>query len=880
MTGVRPPRLAERWLHVVLPADVAHAFCGDLAEEYERVRSTRRWPAVWYWWQTATFTARYFIEAISLSPRSSRSVVRGLSQDMRIGVRSLVRAPLSSLFVIVTLAATIGVNTAIVSIVDAALLRPFPYTDGDRLVQIELSEPQKGVHTIETPYLTFLEWRQRTRTFDGLAAHVTFGLNLGGDHAPEPVHTTFASASLFSILGVEPVLGRVFTAAEDAPGGDIYKVVISHALWQRRFGGASDVIGRRVLLDMEPYTVIGVMPRGFGFPFRSDAWAPAERWPYRTSPALRTHRVVARLTATATIAQVRADLEAISLQLEREWPQTHEGLRATVISMRDAEIGGVKPYLLLLLGAASALLLIACANVATLMTVRGIGRIPKFAVRRALGMSRWRLVRQLAAENLLLGSAGGALGLFAAIYGVGVLPQVIPIDLPLWFEVRPDARMLFACVALTLLTTVIFGFAPASAARRGPSAARVATMSGTTSMRPLLTGGQVALSVVLLVSAGLLVRTARNLNEQSPGFRAADLVTAHLSLAYDKFPKQMAVRERIVRQTAEFRQMEERLERLSGVEGVAGANNAPFESFGARSHSRVTAEGHSEDAHARNPYVERMTVSPDYFRTLEVPLFAGRTFEDRDDMDRPLVAIVNRGLAERLWPRGDAIGQRLKLGAFGESRPWLQVVGIVGDVKHRALDSEPEMVVYVPDSQSYPGTYTFVMRAAGGVPDPAAVQAAVARVDPHQAVFDVRTMHRSIARTTWPRTLAASLLTGFALLALLLAAIGIYGVLSHAVAQRAREIGVRLALGAQVADVMRLVLRQGLSIVVGGLVSGLLLVFFVARTMAGLLFRVTPVDPVTFASVCALLLIVALVACYLPARRAAHTDLNTVLRRD
>jgi putative ABC transport system permease protein len=881
MTPVRPPRLAERWLHAVLPADVAQAFCGDLAEEYARVGRARRWPAAWYWWQTATVTARYLIEALSLSPRSSRSVVLGLSQDVRFGARSLARAPLLSLFVILTLAATIGVTTAIVSIVDVALLRPFPYTDGDRLVQIELSEPQKGVHTIEAPYLTFLEWRQRTRTFDGLAAHFTARLNLGGDQGPEPLHVTFASASLFPILGVEPVLGGTFTPADDAPGSDFYKVVISHALWQRRFGGASDVLGRRVLLDMEPYTVIGVMPRGFGFPFRSDAWAPAERWSYRTSPTLRSHRVLGRLTPTATIAQARSDLASVSLQLERQWPQTHEGLRATAISLRDAEIGDVKPYLLLLLGAAGALLLIACANVATLMTVRGIGRIPEFAVRRALGMSRWRLVRQLAAENLLLGISGGALGLFAAIYGVGVLPHVSPIELPLWLEVRPDARMLLASMALTLTTTVIFGLAPAAAARRGPSATRAATMSGTTSMRPLLTGGQVALSVVLLVSAGLFVRTARNLNEQSPGFRAAELVTAHLSLAYDKFPKQMPVRERIVRQTAEFRRMEEELERLPGVERVAGVDAAPFESLGARGQSRVTVEGQSADAQARNPYVDPvLAVSPDYFRALGVPLFAGRAFDDRDDLDRPRVAIVNRGLAERLWPRGDAVGQRLKFGAFGDSSPWRQIVGIVGDVKHRALDSEPEMVVYLPDSQSYPGTYTFVMRTAGVVPDLAAVQAAVASVDPYQAVFDVRTMPRSIARTTWPRTLAASLLTGFASLALLLAAIGIYGVLSHTVAQRAREIGVRLALGAQFGDVMRLVLRQGLSVVIGGLVSGLLLVFFVTRPMAGLLFRVEPLDPATFASVCALLLIVALIACYLPARRAAHTDLNTVLRRD
>jgi putative ABC transport system permease protein len=292
-------------------------------------------------------------------------------------------------------------------------------------------------------------------------------------------------------------------------------------------------------------------------------------------------------------------------------------------------------------------------------------------------------------------------------------------------------------------------------------------------------------------------------------------------------------------------------------------------------------EGQSADAQSHNPYVDPvLVVSPDYFRTIEIPLVAGRVFDDRDDLDRPLVAIVNRGLAERLWPGADAVGERLRFGAFEESSPWRQIVGIVGDVKHRTLDSEPEMVVYLPDSQSYPGTYTFVMRTAGAVPDLAAVQTAVASVDPYQAVFDVRTMHRSIARTTWPRTLIASLLTGFASLALLLAAIGIYGVLSHAVAQRAREIGVRLALGAQFGDVMRLVLRQGMFVVLGGLVSGLFLVFWVTRLMAGLLFRVAPLDPATFGSVCGLLLIVAAVACYLPARRAARTNLSTVLRRD
>jgi putative ABC transport system permease protein len=343
----------------------------------------------------------------------------------------------------------------------------------------------------------------------------------------------------------------------------------------------------------------------------------------------------------------------------------------------------------------------------------------------------------------------------------------------------------------------------------------------------------------------------------------------------------MPVRERIVRQTAAFRQMKERLERLSGVERVAGADAAPFESFGARDQSPVTVEGQSADAQARNPYVDPvLVVSPGYFRTLEIPLLAGRAFDERDDLDRPRVAIVNRALADRLWPRGDAVGKRLKFGGASGSSPWRQIVGIVGDVKHRALDSEPEMVVYLPDSQSYPGTYTFAMRTAGAEPDLAAVQAAIASVDPNQAVFRVQTMHRSIARSTWLRALAASLLTGFASLALLLAAIGIYGVLSHAVTQRAREIGVRLALGAQVADVMRLVLRQGLSIVVGGLVSGLVLVVFVAKTIAGLLFRVEPLDTATFAVVCALLLTVALVACYLPARRAAHTGLNAVLRRD
>lgn len=884
MSQRQPPWLAELWLRTVLPAEVANALCGDLAEEYQRIARIRRWPACWYYWEAACVTGRYLREAASVSPASCRSVVLGIGQDLSLGIRALSKAPLFSVFVIVTLALTIGVNTTVVSIVHAALLRPFPYAEPGGLVQIESTEPLKGIRTTESSYLTFLEWQQRERSFDGLAAYVTFGLNLAGDTSAEPVQTTFASASLFPILGIEPVLGRVYSAEDDQPGGDIYQVVISHALWQRRFGGAPNAIGRRVLLDMEAYTIVGVMPPGFGFPFHSDAWAPAERWSYRASPGLRSHRVIGRLSRTSTLADARSEMDAIALSLAQEFPKTHDGVRAAVVSLRDAEIGTMKPYFLVLLGAAGLLLLIACANVANLMLVRGVKRIPEFAVRKALGMSRWRMLRQLLAENLVLGTLGGMVGFSMALAGVAKLPDAIPIELPFWLTIEPDATLLIACLGITLTTTVMFGWLPTLAQAPGDQVAQLKSgrgaVGGTGRIRQVLTGLQIALSLVLLAVAGLLIKTVVSLNNEDTGFRSDHLLTAHLSLAYDKFPKGTPASERITRQTMSLRHMTEQLRALPGVVHVGGASRVPFEPPGSRSQTQVTADGQGKAEQERNPYSDRLMVSPDYFRTLEIPLVAGRTFEDSDRFDRPPVAIVNQSLAKRLWTNEGALGKRFKFGPVEESRPWLEVVGVVGDVKHRSLDAPAELVAYVPDGQSYPGTYTFVLRSEGRHPSASDVRRAIGVVDPQQAVFDVRSMDQLIARTTWQRRLAAVLLSVFAGLALLLAVLGIYGVLSHIVVQRTREIGLRLALGAQFTSVVGLVLRQSLAMIAGGLIAGLVMVAVVSHALSDVLFGVAPGDPFTLVTVTTILAAVALGACYVPARRAAKADLRTVLRQD
>ena len=790
-----------------------------------------------------------------------------LIQDLRYGTRTLLKSPGFTAVAVLTLALGIGANTAIFSVVDTLLLRPLPLKDPGRLVLVRDTQP--GVDNAPASYPEYLDWKERSKTFEALGAFFNTTFSLTGKGEPEELPALRISAGLFPMLGLFPAQGRGFRPEEEKPGAERV-ALISHALWQRRFDASPSVLGTPIALAGEPYTVVGVMPPGIAFGRHPDVYIPLRLDEKRAPRGLHFMTVLGRLRSGPDLTRARAEVESMAARLRAE-AVTRHGI--VITPLQEQMVGDTRPALLVLFGAVGLVLLIACANVANLLLARAASRQKEIAIRRAVGASRSRLIRQLLTESLVLSLVGGGLGLLLAWWGVDLLVSA-GARLPRIEEIRIDGTVLAFTAGVALLTGLLFGLAPALQASSADfheslkeGGRQTGLGSGRQRLRSLLVVSEVALSLVLLIGAGLLIRSFVSVLDNDMGFDPSRVLALDLSLPLSSYGEPE-------KQAAFFKELLARVNRLPGVKGAAVVSHLPL--GGNNTNSGLLIEGRTWPRDEL-PLADDRLVSADYFRVLGIHLVRGRTFTPRDVESSLHVAVINESLARRFFSHTDPIGKRIDM--QWKTSGWQEIVGVVGDIKHDGLDLPSEPAVYVPYLQTPDSGMTLVVRATG---DPlglvGAVRAQVYGVDRNQPVSRVRTMEELVAESVGPRRLSMSLLSGFASLALFLAAVGIYGVMSTSVAQRTHEIGVRMALGARRSDVMRLVVGQGAKLTLAGLGLGLAAALPLTRLLSVLLFGVSATDPLTFCGVSFLLTAVALLACYLPARRASRVDPMAAIR--
>jgi putative ABC transport system permease protein len=795
-------------------------------------------------------------------------------QDLRYGKRLLVKNRALTAIAIVTLALGIGANTAIFSVVNAFLLRPLPYGNPDSLVMVD---SQHRGQSSGVSFADYEDWRQQNNVFDNLAFfNLRWNANLEFGNETETLNLTFGTANLFSTLQVAPLLGHGPNA------GDTDTVLLSHALWQRRFGSDPSTVGRQLRIDGRSLTVIGVMPPGFRFPFQSDLWWLNDRYFNRKQRDLRIDQTIGRLKPGVSTAQANAEMREIAARLAQTYPDTNAEVTATVIPLRDFWFGKLRRSFWLLLGACGFVLLIACANVANLLMTQATVRERELAVRAALGASRGRLIRQSLAEALLLVSIGCAGGIALGAWSLRMLVALLPEELlPFFVKIELDGAALTFTLLISLLTALFVGLIPAlrTAAIDLDQSLKEGGKSGTSSsmqrVRGLLVVTEIALAVVLLAGAGLMLRSFARLQNTSPGFNADGVLHLEINPTYRRQEDY-----RVEFMSRHYQKLLQQIATVPGVVAVAANSDLPFVGQKPWYRGEVAIQGQSIKEQKQNPLVNYQAVSPDYFRVMEIPLLRGRVFTDRDTV-RPDghrdVAIINRRLAERLWPNADALGKRLNCDDNGAG--CAEIVGIVGDVKHNSLVDEAGYDLYYSTYQSYSKQTHFVARTQG---DPMAlakeIQRAVWQVAPDTGIFNVMPVTKLSANTVWQSRVWGLLFGIFSAIALVLATAGIYGVMAYFVAQRTREIGVRIALGAQWRDVLKLILRSGMSLVAIGLLIGLAGALALTRLMATLLFEVSPSDPITFGAVAVCVILATLLACYIPARRATKVDPLIALR--
>ena len=801
-----------------------------------------------------------------------------LLADLRYGVRLLRKSPGFTLIAVATLALGIGANTAIFSTVDAVLIRALPYADPDHLVMVWEDASEIGFPRNTPAPGNFRDWMRLNRSFSAMAATRGATASLTGDGAPEQLIGRAVTPSFFKVLGVAPLHGRAFTDQEDRARAQV--VVVSYGLWQRRYGGDPNIVGRTLTMNGARYDVIGVMPRGFVFRNRDvDYWIPTSFSP-ETAATKNSHylNVAARLAPGVGLAAARDDMRRVDETMQRLFPDANRTLRSTIVPIAEELVGDTRVELVVLMAAAAAVLLIACANLASLMLSRAAGRRGELAVRAALGATRARLVRQMLVEAAIVSIAGGLAGVALVPAAVGVIAQLTPRG----FVEQPasviDLRLLAFAVALSIATGVAFSLLPALQAARASSlhdavqqASRATVGGRSRRTRDALVVAQVAAALVLLVGAGLMLRTLANLRAIDLGFRADHLLTLRTTLPPSRYRplERLAFYDRVI---AEVRA-------LPGVEAAAYASNLPFMTTG--STIWVGIEGRPKRTDEARDALYRVATT-DYLRTLGVRAIEGRLLDERDGADAPRAVVVNETLARTYWPGGSPIGERLRFGA--PDGPLFTVVGVVKDVRERGYQQLLKPGVYLSYAQT-PTTWAvpenLVVRASRRPEDLAPLaRRIIERVDPDQPIAAVRTMDEIVDLDVADRHLQMMLLGGFASLALLLASIGLYGVLSYAVTQRSREFGLRLALGASAESVMRMVIARGLSLAAAGMAIGLALAWALTRTMQNLLYGVAPADPRTFGAVIVVLMIVAFAACYVPGRRAAGVDPIAALREE
>ncbi|HLL75958.1 MAG TPA: ABC transporter permease [Pyrinomonadaceae bacterium] len=805
-----------------------------------------------------------------------------LIQDVKYGARVLSKSPGFALVSVLTLALGIGANTAIFSVVSAVLVRPLGYPEAERLVKVWEDESANALSSRGTVApANYLDWKSQNQSFDGMAASEYRAFNLTGDGEPERVVSNGVEADYFSLIGVRPALGRDFLAEEDAPGG-ARSVVLSHGLWQSRHGADPGVLDKSILLNGESYRVVGVMPAGFEFG-GARLWVPlaltTEQLADRNWHNL---EVVARLKPGVTAEQADADIDAITARIAAAYPDAAPQMRAAVVPLRDELIGDARRPLAMLLGAVGLVLLIACANTAGMLLARAAARRREIAVRCALGAGRLRIVRQLLTESLLLGAAGGVLGLLFALWSFAFLRQLVPAGMQAATELNLDAPVLLFTLGVSVLASLGFGLAPALQASRADlndalksNTARTG-FGGQRRLRDAFVVSQVALSLVLLVGAGLLVKTLSKLRGQYDELRPERVLTVRTQLAGEKY-------EEHARRTDFYERVLARVRGLPGVEAAGYATAVPLAWKGGA--NGLVLEGRQPTPGFGWNAIHRQA-TPDYFRAVGVPVKEGRAFSESDTETSLPVAVINDAMARLYWPGESALGKRFKVappGGRDDGRPWLTIVGVVADVRQMGADAPVRAEMYIPQRQAarhgFFAPRDLVVRAAveplGLV---SSVREAIREADPTQPVSNVRTMDELLGRETAQRRLGATLVLSFAALALLLSALGIYGVLAYFVTQHVPEIGVRLALGARPADILGLVLRRGMSLALIGLAVGLLAAYALTRLMQGLLFGVSATDPLTYVAVAALIATVALAACLVPARRAMKVDPMEALR--
>ncbi|HYP26921.1 MAG TPA: ABC transporter permease [Blastocatellia bacterium] len=812
-----------------------------------------------------------------------------LRQDLRYALRMLTKKPGFTIVAVITLALGIGANSTIFSVVNGLLLRPLPYRDSERLVIIWTHSPGANVAQDWPSPGQYAAIASESDSFEEMALAQGTNLILTGRGTPERIGVVSTSSAMFSLLGAQPALGRTFLPEEDSPGKPL-TAILSHGLWQQRFGGDPGIIDQVITLNSRSYTVVGVMPSDFSISYevmptvgavaQADILLPlplsAETL---SSQGDENYNVLARLKPGVTVAQAQAELDAAAGSLERQFPDYYPASRRFSMSVKpliEQVVGDVRPALLVLLGAVGCVLLIACANVANLLLARGATREKEMAIRSALGAGRRRVVRQLLTESVVLALLGGALGLLIAIWGLDGLRSLNPGNIPLLQNIRIDGRVLAFTFAVTMVTGILFGLAPAlrsSQVNMNESlkeGGRSLVSGRHHRLRNLLVIAEMALSLVLLIGAGLLIRSFVRVQQVEPGFDPRNVLSLRLSVVGTDYAEES-------RRRSFYQQLWERIRQLPGVESVGGATILPLS--GGIGWGGITIEGYAASSGQSAIQADQRIASVGYFETMKIPLISGRFFSEQDMKDSLKVAIIDENLARTYWPDSDPIGKRLKRGDATSEAPWLTVVGVVSNVKQYALDSDSRVTLYTPHEQNL-ASYMFVTVRTAGDPNGwvSAVTNEARRIDPNVPVFDVKTMDQRLSDSLARRRFAMLAFGLFAAVALLLAAVGIYGLMSYAVAERTREIGIRVALGAQTRDVLRLVIGHGVLLVVIGVSIGLVVAAGATRVMSSLLFGVGATDPLTFAVPSLLLGAVAVLACYLPARKAMRVDPMVALR--
>ncbi len=870
-----PNEVQARWfrrLIKILPAD----FQADYATDMERTfRAQQRDAREQGPGGVAVLWRDTLCDLLRTAPRQH---AEQMAQDGRYAVRLFRVAPGFAAIAVLTIAIGIGANAAMFSAVHAVLLAPLPFPAPDRLVRLHERRLQDGLLRNSASPPNVLDWQQQSTSFTAIAGFRRRSVNLSGLGEPRYVHGARVSATFFQILGVSPVRGRTFTEEEDRKTAKV--AVISHALWQSQFGGDEGVIGRVFDLDGGPYTVIGVLPSAFRFQLTSEVWIPLGLYP-GVSASRGSHNlsVIGRLKPDRDLAQAQAEMTTIALRLERQYPMSNTGWDVFVEPLHETGVHDVRSLALILLGAVGFVLLVACANIGSMLVARAAGRGREFAVRVALGASRSRLVRQLLTESVMLAALGGALGVAVAAALIEALRRFQAFSVPRLDEAGLHGPVLLATAALTMLAGILFGVLPAMYVGRWEGGGRLRGSSrGDTPgrdrrrLQAALNVAQVAIAVVLLTGAGVMLRTLLLLSAVDTGFDPSGITAVDLSLSDSRYPKD----EDGIRF---FQRVVSEVSAAPGVRSAAVVSDPPLTGGDGYWEIGFSVQGRPPKPPGQEDFAYLRWVSPRYFETLRAPLLRGRTITDADVIGRPLVVVVNAAFARRFFPDEDPIGRRLII-SIRDAGP-REIAGIVSDIRQTAIDSAPEPQMYLPAYQSLIGNGTLLVRGeAPAEATLAGVREAVRRVDPQQPLFNIRPMSADVAASLAPRRVIAQALSAFAVNAVGLALLGIYAVVAYQAGERTREFGVRLALGAKGSDILRMVVRQGMTPAFAGMFIGLAGAAVLTRVLTTLLFETEPLDPPTFVVTAAVLLAAAFAACCIPARRATRVDPSTALRAE